>query len=110
MEQGFFWGTTAAGGGSPGFGTIFKVNAVTGVRTTVVRFTGTDSPKGRYPQTALVSDGAGYLWGTTFSSAPYTRGTIFKVHTGTGLLTTVAELSDSAGGAVGARDLERTRE
>ena len=49
------WGTTEVGGAN-GSGTVFKINANTGMLITVVQFTGTN---GTLPDAPLVSDGAG---------------------------------------------------
>ena len=73
-------------------GTVFKIEAITGLLTTVVEF----ADKGREPMAGLVIDGNGYLWGTTSKSgtAASGYGTIFKVHTITGALTTLVKFTD----------------
>ena len=112
---GSFWGTTKDGGAGD-FGTVFKVNASTGVLTTVVEFTNATAAvatnKGAYPYAGLVSDGAGFFWGSTeqgglrpqqpdLSYAPG-YGTIFKVSMSTGVLTTVREFTYDAASNRGA--------
>lgn len=72
---GFLWGTTlfggTHGGGAPGGGTVFKVNIVTGVITTVANFTGPGGPLvGQAPRASLVPDSEGHLWGTTSGGGP----------------------------------------
>lgn len=91
---GNFWGTTASGG-TGNYGTIFKVNAGTNALTTVAEFTDTGAIKGYNPQTGLIPDGAGSLWGTTYSGGLRGAGTAFKVNIGTGALTTVCEFGAS---------------
>lgn len=90
---GNLWGTTSQGGGHA-FGTVFAVNASTGAIGTVVDFAGTETGnnRGGYPNDALVSDGAGNLWGMTNYGGRLLQGTIFKVNTTTGLITTVANM------------------
>jgi len=93
--HGFFWGTTGYGGQDQ-FGTVFKVDQHSGKVTTVVIFADSDDPKGAGPGT-LASDGAGFLWGTTFAGSTADRGTIFKINTATGALTTVVRFGSVAG-------------
>lgn len=87
----FMWGTTAEGGTAPiGRGTVFKLNRLTGEFTTVVQFTGTTGAAiGSLPQAGLVSDGNGFLWGTTYTGGTTDNGTIFKVNAETGDFTSV---------------------
>ena len=93
--SGYFWGTTQYGGTS-GDGTVFKVNATTGVLTTVVNFNFNDaSNKGRWPLAGLVSDGSGFLWGTTRYGGTSGFGTVFKVNATTGVLTTLVVFTNN---------------
>ncbi len=88
--QGFLWGTCAGGVAAPG--TLFKVNATTGALTTVLEFTGKGgSNRGMNPETALVSDGHGFLWGCTTRGGRDDAGTLFKVDIASGVLTTLVE-------------------
>jgi uncharacterized repeat protein (TIGR03803 family) len=88
---GYLWGTTTLGGAFNA-GTVFKVNASTGILTTAVEFSGNGATnKGRIPIAGLISDGAGFLWGTTTSGGTNEMGTVFKVNASTGALSTVAE-------------------
>ncbi len=90
---GFLWGTCSQGG--KGTGTLFKVNATTGALTTVVEFTGEKgSNLGTNPQTALVSDGHGFLWGSTPLGGRDDAGTLFKVDIASGALTTLVEFDE----------------
>ena len=87
---GFLWGVCSYGG--HGYGTLFKVHATTGALTSVVEFTGsTGSAPGSYPQTAMVSDGHGFLWGCTPRGGSDNVGTLFKVDIASGTLTTLVE-------------------
>lgn len=90
--QGYFWGTTEFGGSSSR-GTLFKINASTGVLTTMAEFKGKlPGSQGANPATTLVSDGKGNLWGTTKKGGVADLGTIFQVNTSTGKLRTLLEL------------------
>ena len=75
---GNLYGTTWKGGGSSGFGTVFKVSK-TGKETVLYAFTGT--PDGANPEAGLVRDMAGNLYGTTSVGGAFTYGTVFKVGT-----------------------------
>ncbi len=93
--RGFFWGTTIGGGGSDS-GTVFKVDAITEKLTTVITFTGTGtSNRGAKPYAELINDGSGFLWGTTQQGGSKSAGTVFKVNTATGELTTVVEFTQN---------------
>jgi uncharacterized repeat protein (TIGR03803 family) len=99
--MGYFWGTTLSGGAT-GIGTVFKVNAVSGALKTLVEFTNVDGDqRGNGPYAGLVSDGLGYLWGTTNRGGLRNRGTIFKIDTSTGAMTTVVDFTGDAGVARG---------
>lgn len=90
--DGFMWGTTASGGAADA-GTVYKVNQTTGVLTTVVEFTGAaGAVDGRTPN-ELLADGNGNFWGTTYSGGAGNHGTVFKVNSTTGVLTTVVEFT-----------------
>ncbi|MES2923614.1 MAG: choice-of-anchor tandem repeat GloVer-containing protein [Verrucomicrobiota bacterium] len=94
---GFFWGTTSLGGAND-FGTVFKINQSTGVLTTLVEFTGTGGiNRGREPNSALVSDGAGFFWSITYVGGANDHGTVFKVKASTGALTTVIDFTGTSG-------------
>ena len=95
---GSFWGTTREGGSGNllGMGTIFKIDANTGVLTTVVEFTDSGTTKGMNPQAGLFSDGAGNLWGTTFYGGASFWGTVFKINTTSGVLSTVVEFANNS--------------
>lgn len=91
--SGQIWGTTSQGGLS-NFGTIFKLDPVTKVTTTVVSFTGTTgNALGTSPYGTLLDDGQGFLWGTTLSGGASNKGTVFKVDLSTGEFTTLVEFT-----------------
>ncbi len=91
--NGWWWGTTCYGG-VEACGTLFKVDATTGELTTVVEFT--EGTEGYSPSGSLVSDGAGFLWGT-FRYGGKGYGTLFKMNATTGALTSVVEFTDQGG-------------
>ena len=93
--SGFLWGT-AHFNGSNSAGTIFKVRIATGELTKVVDFTGTlGVAPGSAPAAGLVRDRAGLLWGTTTMGGSDNAGTVFKIHPGTGVFTSVMEFPAS---------------
>jgi uncharacterized repeat protein (TIGR03803 family) len=60
------------------------LNQNTGILTTVVEFTGDgENNIGGEPRAGLVSDGAGYFWGTTTRGGAFSGGTVFKVNANT---------------------------
>ena len=106
---GVLWGTTFSGGtgnSGDGFGTIFKFNPVSGDLTSVVQFTGSSGfAKGSFPQTALVRDGAGQLWGTTFAGGFGGNGTVFRVNPINLVFSNVLDFTGTAGGNRGKNPL-----
>jgi uncharacterized repeat protein (TIGR03803 family) len=78
---GNLYGTTQYGGTAGGFGTIYKLDNG-GNESVLYSFAGT--PDGEDPEGALVSDGAGNLYGTTiYGGTAGGYGTVFKLsHTG----------------------------
>lgn len=74
------YGTTVQGGGtgcnSFGCGTVFKI-APDGHETILHGFTG--SPDGANPEKGLIRDGAGNLYGTTFTGGAQNYGTVYKI-------------------------------
>ncbi len=96
---GVLWGTTEQGGTS-GMGTVFKFDPATGVFTTVIEFAG---PNGSNPEGALLSDGAGAMWGTAREGGANNLGTVFRIDTTTGVLENVVEFTGSTGAVLGSR-------
>jgi uncharacterized repeat protein (TIGR03803 family) len=73
----YLYGITR-GGGSYSIGTVFKVDKF-GNETVLHSFgAATD---GKQPQGSLIHDGAGNLYGTTFSGGAFDCGTVFKMDT-----------------------------
>jgi uncharacterized repeat protein (TIGR03803 family) len=70
------YGTTSAGGAN-GVGTVFEVSS-SGKETVLYSFAG-GTADGSNPQSNLIMDGAGNLYGTTFSGGEYGGGTVFRV-------------------------------
>jgi uncharacterized repeat protein (TIGR03803 family) len=99
--SGFLWGTTANGGAAD-MGTIYKINPATEALTTIAEFTGTTGAvRGHHPVGTMVSDGLGWLRGTTAQGGTRDNGTIFKVNTATGAVTTLIEFGGNTGAARG---------
>ena len=93
--DGNLYGTTQ-GGGSAGWGTVFRLTPG-GTFTTLVNFTGPNTPNGSTPYSVgLVADGAGNLYGTTEYSHDGGNGTVFKM-TLAGNLTTLVSFHGTNG-------------
>ena len=92
--DGFFYGTTQAGGAGD-FGTVFKLDAV-GNLTTIAELTGTVAPqKGAAPTGLLAVDGA-ILYGAAHAGGANDYGTVFKVTT-SGAWNLLAEFTGTSG-------------
>jgi uncharacterized repeat protein (TIGR03803 family) len=96
--DGNFYGTTsgAAGFGSAGNGTIFKVTP-SGKLTTLYTFNGTD---GSAPYAGLVQATNGSFYGTTDSGGLYGDGTVFSLSVGLGPFATTLPTAGKVGSAV----------
>ena len=71
-----------------GEGTVYKVRADGSDWRSIVSFDyGNPNHRGYEPRAALVSDGVGFLWGTTNRGGANDSGTIFKVRASDGELT-----------------------
>ncbi len=70
---------TAAKGGATGNGVVFKL-APGGTYTVLYSFTG--GSDGRYPQSGLIADSSGNLYGTTQFGGATGKGAVFKVTPG----------------------------
>lgn len=92
---GWLWGVTT--GGSKTLGSVFKVNISTGQLATVAEFTGNGNGthRGAGPRGFLLGGAAGTFWGTTSEGGEHGKGTIFKMDTASGTLTTIADFDDA---------------
>jgi uncharacterized repeat protein (TIGR03803 family) len=74
---GYLYGTTSLGGAF-GYGVVFKLSPA-GTETVLHSFTG--GADGSTPYAGLIQDGAGNLYGTTYSGGAYGRvlGVVFKL-------------------------------
>ena len=77
-QAGNIYGVTA-GGGSAGFGTVFKASFAPVSETPVYSFQGTPAADGAYPAAGLAIDTAGNLYGTTTEGGQYNKGTVFEL-------------------------------
>ncbi len=89
-RRGVLYGTTSAGGdsspcyayGGLGCGAIFKIGRQGG-ETVLYNFSGsptsTENADGQHPKSALVTDAAGNLYGTTPYGGQYDYGTVFEL-------------------------------
>jgi uncharacterized repeat protein (TIGR03803 family) len=92
--SGDFLGTNAANGPTGG-GVVFKVSATTHDIQLVAGFTDEHLvKKGTFPYAGVVSDGAGFLWGTT-QHGGLGHGTVFKLDEITGELTTLVQFTNN---------------
>lgn len=95
--DGHFYGTTGIGGagGASGVhthGTLYKVDSVSGVLSTLISFDGTN---GAGPVARLIADPLGsLLYGTTNSAGDFGAGTFFQFDPATGVLTTLFSFGD----------------
>lgn len=74
--KGNLYGTTANGGSFFG-GTVFKVDPTTGAETVLYNFT--NSTDGGGPESSLIRDAKGNLYGTTNGGGSAQYGTVFKL-------------------------------
>jgi uncharacterized repeat protein (TIGR03803 family) len=84
---------TSSSGGNWNCGTVFRVPAGGGSVTTLAAFTGAN---GAEPASSLIMDGAGNLYGTTYSAGSSGYGTVFKIR-GMGFPITLASFNNSNG-------------
>lgn len=98
VGDGYMWGTTKSGGASD-YGVVYSVSPDPGgTYVPVVQFTGVGgSAPGAYPYPKLVVGSPGYVWGVTGQGGTANYGTVFKINTATGALTTVVNFDNIAG-------------
>ncbi len=76
LQNGELYGTTSAGGGSCGCGTLFKVDASSGSETVLHAFgNGSD---GAYPYYGLTLDARGNFYGATVAGGSFGQGTVYE--------------------------------
>ena len=76
LKNGELYGTTSAGGGSCGCGTVFKVDTRSGSETVLHAFgSGSD---GAYPYYGLTFDAKGNLYGATVAGGAFGQGTVYE--------------------------------
>lgn len=76
FTNGELYGTTSAGGGSCGCGTLFKVSARSGRETVLHAFgNGTD---GAYPYYGLTLDASGNFYGATVAGGSFGQGAVYE--------------------------------
>jgi uncharacterized repeat protein (TIGR03803 family) len=92
-SSGNLYGTASSGGGS-NYGTVFEVQFGSGTITTLATF---NSTNGAAPQTGLILDGSGNLFGTTYQGGALNDGTVFEVPKGSGAITTLASFNKTNG-------------
>ncbi|MCX6856861.1 MAG: hypothetical protein NTV80_18375, partial [Verrucomicrobia bacterium] len=99
-SDGFLWGCTR-NGGAKDEGTIFKIHPESGAFTSVTQLQKRD---GMNPESMLVDDGRGFMWGTaTYGSmgGGYGLGTIYKIEQSTGKHSVVVRFTGYDGAAPG---------
>lgn len=90
---GFLYGTARAGGLNDD-GTVFRVKISTGAIATLATF---DGANGRDPESGLLADAAGNLYGITQFGGANDDGTVFSIPAGGGPLTTLLSFDGSNG-------------
>jgi uncharacterized repeat protein (TIGR03803 family) len=91
-SSGNLYGTTWQGGAFHR-GSVFEIVKGTGTITTLASFNGAD---GREPESSLVLDGSGNLYGTTNLGGAYNLGSVFELAAG-GSITTLASFNLNGG-------------
>lgn len=89
---------TVSSGGAHNSGAVYKVSTTGGTITDIVSFTGLGA-QGSTPQTSLVADASGNLYGTTVSGGSSSVGTVFEVNPNTNQLTTLYDFTNGTDGA-----------
>jgi uncharacterized repeat protein (TIGR03803 family) len=93
-RSGNLYGTTTSGGAN-NLGTVFELAANSGTITTLASFAiGLDTGS---PDTRLVRDSNGNLFGTSGRGLIGSHGTVFEVAAGSGVITTIASFNSTNG-------------
>jgi len=79
-KKGNLYGTTYQGGNTTAYGVVFELtlSGSTWSETVLHPFAGGTSD-GAYPETGLVMDASGNLYGTTYEGGTYNEGVVFKL-------------------------------
>jgi uncharacterized repeat protein (TIGR03803 family) len=96
--KGNLYGTTSAGGsahGTAGNGVVFKLNIKSHQYGLAHSFTGAD---GSQPLAALLPDGKGNFYGTTYAGGAHGYGTVFELNSA-GALTTLYSFTNGTDGS-----------
>ncbi len=93
--NGDLFGTTSLGGADAD-GTIFEVVAGSGVVTTLATF---DGSNGSYPESGVLEDSQGDLFGTTSNGGPESDGSVFELAALSSTITTLATFNGTNGTA-----------
>jgi uncharacterized repeat protein (TIGR03803 family) len=98
-SSGNLYGTTLKGGADSA-GTVFEVVAGSGTVSTLASFDGKD---GNEPFSAVVMDGNGNLYGTTYVGGAYGQGTVYELPHGSHTIRALASfnVTDGEGGEQG---------
>ena len=83
-----------ASAGATGSGTIFEVVAGSGAITTLASFNGTN---GSYPDTGVVMDAEGNLYGAAGEGGAFQDGAVFELASGSSTITTLASFNGTDG-------------
>jgi uncharacterized repeat protein (TIGR03803 family) len=94
-SSGNLYGTTLSGGAS-GLGSVFELAAGSRSITTLASFDGSD---GANPYAALIIDGRGNLYGTTYRGGAFGLGAVFELAQGSGTISTLASFGGADGKA-----------
>lgn len=96
--NGNLFGTTSSGG-AYGYGTVFEiVQSGTGYDSTPTTLVSFDNQDGASPQSSLIIDSKGNLFGTTFAGGAAGVGTVFEIANTTGTYATTPTTLVSFGG------------
>jgi uncharacterized repeat protein (TIGR03803 family) len=97
--DGNFYGTTS-GNGAGNAGTVFKISPGGTLKTLYSFCSQNGCVDGKYPETAVIQDSNGSLYGTTVAGGAGNGGTVFKITPG-GALTTLYSFCSQSGCADG---------
>lgn len=80
--DGNLFGTTESGGAFGSYGTVFEIaNTSSGYANTPTTLVSFDGADGAFPQSSLIADANGDLFGTTSGGGAFGEGTVFEIAT-----------------------------